>query len=122
MIAAAWSKEEFEQRLREKGRAYHIHHPFNRMLNSGRATPEQVRGWVANRFYYQIAIPIKDAAVLSNCPDPAVRAQYFPRYRARDWEFTMARTTLARTVDPQTWLLLSLDETRLLLAMARKVT
>jgi len=35
-------------------------------------------------------------------PDPAVRAQYFPRYRARDWEFTMARTTLARIVDPQT--------------------
>ena len=31
-----------------------------------------------------------------------MRAQYFPRYGARDWEFTMARTTLARIVDPQT--------------------
>ena len=31
-----------------------------------------------------------------------MRAQYFPRYRARDWEFTMARTMLARIVDPLT--------------------
>jgi acyl-CoA synthetase (AMP-forming)/AMP-acid ligase II len=35
-------------------------------------------------------------------PDPAVRALYFPRYGARNWSFSMARTTLARIVDPQT--------------------
>ncbi len=58
---AAWSREAFEAKLRERGKSYHIHHPFNVMLNTGKATPEQVRGWVANRFYYQIAIPIKDA-------------------------------------------------------------
>jgi len=39
-LAPAWTKEEFEQRLRERGRSYHIHHPFNVMLNSGHATPE----------------------------------------------------------------------------------
>ena len=69
----AWGPVEFEAQLRARAGAYHIHHPFNRMLNEGRATREQVRGWVANRFYYQIAIPIKDAAVLSNCPDREVR-------------------------------------------------
>ena len=26
---AAWSRTEFEAKLRERGRAYHIHHPFN---------------------------------------------------------------------------------------------
>jgi pyrroloquinoline-quinone synthase len=77
--AAAWSRGEFEAKLRESGRSYHIHHPFNVMLNTGRATPEQVRGWVANRFYYQIAIPIKDAAILSNCPDSAVRRDWVQR-------------------------------------------
>ena len=46
----AWTAEEFESKLRERGRAYHIHHPFNVLLNTGGATPEQVRGWVANRF------------------------------------------------------------------------
>ncbi len=79
-----WSPEEFEQRLREKGRAYHIHHPFNLMLNSGRASREQIRGWVANRFYYQISIPIKDAAILSNCEDRAVRRNWVQRILDHD--------------------------------------
>jgi len=82
--APAWGRDEFEAKLRERGRAYHIHHPYNVMLNSGRASPEQVRGWVANRYYYQIAIPIKDAAVLSNCPDPAVRRGWVQRILDHD--------------------------------------
>jgi len=80
----AWSRDEFEQQLRDKGRAYHIHHPFNVMLNSGRATPEQIRGWVANRFYYQISIPIKDAAILANCDDRAVRRNWVQRILDHD--------------------------------------
>ena len=81
---APWSREAFEQRLRERGRAYHIHHPFNRMLNEGRATPEQVRGWVANRFCYQLAIPLKDAAILSNCDDRDVRRGWVQRILDHD--------------------------------------
>jgi pyrroloquinoline-quinone synthase len=82
--APAWSRDEFEAQLRDRGRAYHIHHPFNVMLNGGRATKDQVRGWVANRYYYQIAIPIKDAAVMSNCPDPAVRRGWVQRILDHD--------------------------------------
>ena len=82
--ATAWSVAEFEQRLREKGRAYHIHHPFNVMLNSGRAAAEQIQGWVANRFYYQVSIPIKDAAILSNCDDRAVRRNWVQRILDHD--------------------------------------
>ena len=80
----AWSREQFEQQLRDKGRAYHIHHPFNVMLNGGKATREQVRGWVANRYYYQIAIPIKDAAILANCPDLSVRRGWVQRILDHD--------------------------------------
>ncbi|MBN8508876.1 MAG: pyrroloquinoline-quinone synthase PqqC [Burkholderiales bacterium] len=80
----AWSRAEFEAQLRERGRSYHIHHPFNLMLNTGRATPEQIRGWVANRFYYQIAIPVKDAAVLANCPDREVRRGWMQRILDHD--------------------------------------
>ena len=80
----AWSKPAFEERLREKGRAYHIHHPFNVMLNTGKANREQIRGWVANRFYYQISIPIKDAAILANCPDRAVRRNWVQRILDHD--------------------------------------
>lgn len=84
MSEQAWSREEFEARLREQGKAYHIHHPFNVMLNSGRASPEQIRGWVANRFYYQANIPLKDAAILANCPDRAVRKQWVQRILDHD--------------------------------------
>jgi len=80
----AWTREEFEARLRERGRAYHIHHPFNVMLNSGKASREQVRGWVTNRFYYQINIPLKDAAILANCDERAVRRNWVQRILDHD--------------------------------------
>ncbi|HWW80959.1 MAG TPA: pyrroloquinoline-quinone synthase PqqC [Steroidobacteraceae bacterium] len=83
-MEAPWSAAEFEQRLRDKGRAYHIHHPFNVMLNTGRAEPEQIRGWVANRFYYQVSIPVKDAAILANCDDRSVRRNWVQRILDHD--------------------------------------
>ena len=79
-----WSREQFEGKLRDKGKAYHIHHPFNRMLNTGKASVEQIRGWVANRFTYQIAIPIKDAAILSNCDDREFRRAWISRILDHD--------------------------------------
>ncbi len=79
-----WSHDTFEARLRERGTAYHIHHPFNVMLNAGRASQDQIKGWVANRYYYQISIPVKDAAVLSNCPDREVRRQWIQRILDHD--------------------------------------
>ena len=84
MTAAAWNRVEFEAELRERGRSYHIHHPFNVMLNTGKATPEQIRGWVLNRFCYQTAIPVKDAAILANCPDRAVRRAWLQRILDHD--------------------------------------
>jgi pyrroloquinoline-quinone synthase len=81
---AAWDRAAFEAKLRERGKSYHIHHPFNVMLNAGKASREQIRGWVANRFYYQIAIPIKDGAVISNCPDREVRRGWVQRILDHD--------------------------------------
>ena len=80
----AWDATEFESRLREKGAAYHIHHAFNVRLNSGKCSPEQVRGWVSNRFYYQWCIPLKDAAVMSNMPDRAHRRLWIQRMLDHD--------------------------------------
>ncbi|MEX2367313.1 MAG: pyrroloquinoline quinone biosynthesis protein C, partial [Pseudohongiellaceae bacterium] len=84
MSKTAWSREEFERRLRDKGRLYHIHHPYQGAMNSGHSTPAQIRGWVANRFYYQVCIPIKDAAILSNCSDREVRREWLQRILDHD--------------------------------------
>jgi pyrroloquinoline-quinone synthase len=79
-----WSREEFEAALRAKGVRYHIHHPFHVAMNSGGCTREQVQGWVLNRFYYQVSIPIKDAAVLANMPDREHRRQWIKRILDHD--------------------------------------
>jgi len=81
---APWSHAEFEAQLRAKGKGYHIHHPVNVLLNTGGASREQIQGWVANRFYYQIAIPVKDAAIMSNCPDREVRRGWIQRILDHD--------------------------------------
>ena len=80
-----WSKEEFTQRLREVGtRHYHHKHPFHVAMNEGRLSPEAIRAWVANRFYYQRNIPIKDAAIISNCPIREVRRVWLHRISDHD--------------------------------------
>jgi pyrroloquinoline-quinone synthase len=75
---------EFEQALRAKGAYYHIHHPFHQAMYSGKSTREQIQGWVANRFYYQLNIPLKDAAIMANCPDRDTRRQWLQRILDHD--------------------------------------
>ena len=82
----AWSQEEFEAKLREKGQGYHIYHPIHVMMYEGKLTKEQLQCWVANRFYYQISIPMKDAAILSNCPDKEIRKGWIVRIVDHDGE------------------------------------
>jgi pyrroloquinoline-quinone synthase len=47
---------------------YHHLHPFNQAMHRGELSPEQIRGWIASRFYYQQNIPVKDALLLSKLP------------------------------------------------------
>lgn len=81
---APLSRAAFEQALRDKGRYYHIHHPYHCAMYEGRATREQIQGWVANRYYYQINIPQKDAAIMANCRDREVRREWIQRIHDHD--------------------------------------
>ena len=74
-----WTREEFEKKLRAKEKYYHINHDFHLLMNEGGLDKEAVQGWVANRFYYQTTIPIKDAAIMSNCTDRDARRQWVQR-------------------------------------------
>ena len=84
MSTEAWSRDEFEAQLRARGAGYHIHHPFNVRMNDGLLNPDQIRGWVANRFYYQVNIPQKDGAIIANCPDRATRRRWVRRILDHD--------------------------------------
>jgi len=71
--------EELVTALRAQGSRYHDLHPFHVRMNAGELSAEELRRWVANRYYYQRSIPLKDAAILSNCPEVDVRREWITR-------------------------------------------
>jgi pyrroloquinoline-quinone synthase len=71
--------EEFVAELRAQGTRYHNLHPFHQRMDAGELTRAELQRWVANRFYYQKCIPLKDAAIMSNCPEVAVRREWIQR-------------------------------------------
>jgi pyrroloquinoline-quinone synthase len=77
--ATPWTAEELVGRLRAQGTRYHNLHPFHVRMDAGELTREELRRWVANRFYYQVCIPLKDAAIMSNCPEVEVRREWISR-------------------------------------------
>lgn len=78
------ASESFVEELRAHSERYHDQHSFHIRMNDGRLSRHQIQGWVANRFYYQVNIPRKDAAILSNCPDVEVRRRWIRRIHDHD--------------------------------------
>jgi pyrroloquinoline-quinone synthase len=70
----------FIDRLRAVGaRKYHDKHPFHQQLVAGTLGVEAVRAWVANRYYYQKMIPIKDALIVAKLPSAEYRRVWIER-------------------------------------------
>src|SRR5437867_3974142 len=71
--------EQLAAALRSFSGSYYANHPFHQLMHEGKLTTRQLQGWVANRLAYQRAIPRKDAAILSNCPESDVRRLWLQR-------------------------------------------
>jgi pyrroloquinoline-quinone synthase len=85
MTDAALTPDAFVERLRSEGASrYHSHHPFNVRMHAGALTPDELRRWVVNRYYYQTRIPIKDALIVSKSEDPAFRRAWMRRVADHD--------------------------------------
>ena len=90
------SHDAFEAALRKIGaERYHNLHPFHRMMHGGKCTLDQVRAWALNRYYYQVRIPVKDATILAQMDDPALRREWRSRIVDHDGE-TEGRGGIAR--------------------------
>jgi pyrroloquinoline-quinone synthase len=63
---------------------YHHRHPFNLRLHGGRCTPREVRRWIANRYYYQTRIPLKDGLILTKSEDRDFRRGWIRRIHDHD--------------------------------------
>jgi pyrroloquinoline-quinone synthase len=75
-----WSNEEFTAQLRKVGEQfYHDKHPYHVSMHEGSLEPEQIRAWVANRYYYQKNIPVKDALILAKLPTREDRRRWLQR-------------------------------------------
>jgi pyrroloquinoline-quinone synthase len=74
----------FVAELRGRSVIYWEKHPFQQEMLAGKLSPEQIRGFVANRWYYQMSLPRKDGAVISNCPVQAVRRKWYERLAYHD--------------------------------------
>jgi pyrroloquinoline-quinone synthase len=81
---ASLTTEAFVAALRAQANRYHHVHPFHLAMHAGRLTRAQLQEWVANRYYYQKCIPVKDAAILSNCPEAAIRRRWLVRLLDQD--------------------------------------
>jgi len=78
-----------EERLRSiLDERYHHRHPFNVRLHGGRCTPDEVRRWIRNRYYYQTRIPIKDGLILTKSEDRGFRRGWIRRIRDHDGDDT----------------------------------
>ncbi|MCL8014892.1 pyrroloquinoline-quinone synthase PqqC [Streptomyces sp. AS02] len=66
------------------GQRYHSAHPFNLRMHAGELSQEELRRWVANRFYYQRNIPVKDALILAKLPSAGHRRQWIRRIHDHD--------------------------------------
>jgi len=79
------SQAELRERLRDEGaRRYHDEHPFHRRMHDGTLARADLQRWVANRYYYQTRIPIKDAVILSKSDDPGFRRMWIQRIHDHD--------------------------------------
>ncbi len=80
MSAERWSGDDFVAELRRQGaRRYHDEHPFHRAMHAGRLSRAQLQAWVANRYYYQTRIPIKDALIVAKSEEPRFRRLWLHR-------------------------------------------
>lgn len=73
------------ERLRAVGeQRYHDKHPFHKKLVAGELDRSGLKAWAANRYYYQKAIPVKDAFVLASLPTREYRRLWISRITDHD--------------------------------------
>ncbi|MEV0536974.1 pyrroloquinoline quinone biosynthesis protein C [Kitasatospora sp. NPDC050463] len=83
-MAQPLTRERFAARLYDLRERYWDTHPFHLRLHSGGCTPPELRRWVANRWYYQLCLTRKNAAIIANCPLPEVRRAWVERLGYQD--------------------------------------
>jgi pyrroloquinoline-quinone synthase len=83
-LATPMDSRAFAEALRGKSDRYWDKHPFHVRMHHGELDEHEVRAWVANRWYYQKSLPLKNAAIIANCPEQEVRRRWLGRIAFQD--------------------------------------
>lgn len=78
------TRDEFATALRGMHWRYWDSHPFHQRVHAGGATADDIRRWVANRWYYQNNLARKNAAIIANCPHAGIRRVWVDRLTFHD--------------------------------------
>ena len=54
-------------------------HPWEAIFREGKCSKEQLQGWAKERYYFTKQVPIKEYAILYNCPHVEVRRMWLPK-------------------------------------------
>lgn len=74
------TEEQFVESLKRIGeRKYHDKHPFHTRMHEGSLSKEEMQRWIANRYYYQKCLPVKDSLVMSKLPERSDRIKWRER-------------------------------------------
>lgn len=74
------TEEQFVERLKKIGEEkYHDKHPFHMRMHEGGLSKREMQRWIANRFYYQKCLPVKDSLVMSKLPERSDRIKWRER-------------------------------------------
>jgi len=86
-VSEPLSPGDFEAALRTIGEErYHHRHPFNQRMHEGKLSRRALGSWVANRYYYQTRIPIKDGMILTKSDEVAFRREWVQRIHDHEGE------------------------------------
>ena len=81
------SPDDFAAALRTIGEErYHHRHPFNERMHAGQLSRNALKSWVANRYYYQTRIPIKDGMILTKSPEADFQQEWVRRIHDHEGE------------------------------------
>jgi pyrroloquinoline-quinone synthase len=66
-------------------------HPWDLLFREGKCTKQQLQGWAKERYYFVKQVPVKEYAILHNCPYPEVRRVWLTKAIEEEGEDIIGR-------------------------------
>lgn len=92
-LAQKLSPADFKETFKRVNKEDHQRppHPWDLLFREGECTKQQLQGWAKERYYFVKQVPIKEYAILNNCPHPEVRRVWLTKAIEEEGEDIIGR-------------------------------